>query len=98
MSKRHMQEHNRYRVGDKLENYESLRENGQAEIIDIYEETTGSCYEKDIKPNYVWDEAHNIYNTTVWYVMVWRPYTKAGKPGKRGMREFKVTNRYIKTK
>ena len=89
MAKRYMQEYNGHKVGDKLENYEYLWEKGQAEIIDIYEETTGSCYEHEIKPNYVWDEAHNIYNTTVWYEIVWRPYTKAGKPSKRGIREFR---------
>jgi hypothetical protein len=67
MSKRYMQEHNGYKIGDKIENYEYLWEKGQAEIIDIYEETT------------------------VWYVIMWRPYTKAGKISKRGIREFKVT-------
>jgi len=40
MSKRYMQEHNGYKIGDKIENYEYLWEKGQAEIIDIYEETT----------------------------------------------------------
>jgi hypothetical protein len=85
-----MQEYKGWALGDKLENYEYLWEKGQAEIIDIYEETTGSCYEKDIKPNYVWDEAHAIHNTSVWYAMVWRPYTKAGKVSKRGIREFRV--------
>lgn len=90
MSKRHMQQYNGHKVGDKLENYEYLWEKGQAEIVDIYEESTGSCYEHEIKPNYVWDEAHSIYNITVWYVMIWRPYTKTGKPSKRGMREFRV--------
>ena len=90
MTKKHMQEHNGYKIGDKIENYEYLWEQGQAEIIDIYEETTGSCEEKDIKPNYYWDEAHNIYNTTVWHVIMWRPYTKTGKPSKRGIREFRV--------